>query len=110
MGNPDDERGKLNNKISVEENIEGLFQLRTDVLGKCDIVRMLLESPNRDNHELHIINGKALVEQDIRWHERQKIKYEEIDDFVTSSFLSETIELVKKEKEKWNNLEKNDTN
>ena len=106
MGNPDDERLKPHNKIDCEENIEGLFQQRTDVLGKCDIVRMLLESPNRDKHELHIINGKALVEKDIRWHERQKIKYEEIDDDLCGRFFSETIELVKKEKEKWKNLEK----
>jgi hypothetical protein len=110
MGNPDDERLKPHNKIDCEENIEGLFQQRTDVLGKCDIVRMLLESPNRDKHELHIINGRALVEQDIRWLERQIEQYKSIDDFMCSRFLNETLDKVIEAKQEWDNLEKKDSN
>lgn len=91
----------LKHEIQCAENIEGLFQLRTDVLGKCDMVRMLLESPNRDKHELHIINGRALVEQDVRWLERQIEEYKSVDDFVTSRFLNETLDMVMEAKQEW---------
>lgn len=88
-------------EIECAENIEGLFQLRTDVLGKCDMVRMLLESPNRDKHELHIINGRALVEQDIRWLEEQERKYKAVDDVVCGRFINETIDKVMEAKQVW---------
>ncbi len=91
----------LKHEIQCAENIEGLFQLRTDVLGKCDMVRMLLESPNRDKHELHIINGKALVQQDIRYLERQIEQMKEVDDFTCSRFLNETLDMVMEATQEW---------
>ncbi len=91
----------LKHEIQCAENIEGLFQLRTDVLGKCDMVRMLLESPNRDKHELHIINGRALVEQDVRWLEEQERKCKAIDDVVCGRFINETIDKVMEAKQEW---------
>ena len=105
-----DRNGNLIGSNKEKKILDNLFEMRNSVLGICDKVRMLLESPNSNNYELQIIEEKAMIEEELRWLEREKIKCEEIDEIVIARFISETIELVKKEKEKWNNLEKNDTN
>jgi len=98
-----DRNGNLIGSNKEKKILDNLFEMRSSVLVVCDKVRMLLESPNRDNYEMEIIEEKAWVEGELRWLEREKIKCEEIDEIVIARFVSETIELVKKEKEKWNN-------
>ena len=78
-----------------------LNKTRLGLLEQCDILRMLLESPNREKHELDIIKFKASINASLREIEYNMKIWQEMNDNFAVNFIKETIELIKKEKEKW---------
>jgi hypothetical protein len=87
--------------MQCAENLEAIISKQTALLGICDMVNMMLKSPNKDKHELHIIEGKAFVNSELVRMEMNAKQYEELNDITCSRFTNEVIDRIMEATHEW---------
>ena len=91
----------IKREMQCAENLESILSTQTSLLGICDMVNMMLESPNKDKHEMHIIEGKALVNSELVRMEINAKQYEELNDITCSRFTNDVIDRIMEATHEW---------